>query len=173
MNGFWKEIQSKFYLFLPRTATVVSLCDQYIFLISPKYDDQVFIDSTKTFKFLNQCFARLRCWKSVSNHKTCLQLPTAVLLETLFQYRSHAKHWFKHFSTLGKQNCRFKSQAVHIRRIKQKSIRKLHLSYFFSPSQGLCPLWYNRFIVYETGCRGLKKTYSKKINRNYELLCFI
>jgi hypothetical protein len=56
--------------------------------------------TAKIFKFLNQCFARLRCLKSVSNHETYLQLPTAVLLETLFQYWSRAKHWFKLFSTL-------------------------------------------------------------------------
>ena len=56
--------------------------------------------TAKIFKFLTQCFAWLRCWKSVSNHETYLQLPTAVLLEILFQYRSRAKHWFKLFSTL-------------------------------------------------------------------------
>ena len=39
----------------------------------------------KMFKFLNQCFARLRFWKSVSNSQNLLDGATAVLLETLFQ----------------------------------------------------------------------------------------
>ena len=38
--------------------------------------------------------------KSVSNSQNLLAGSTAVLLETLFQDRSHAKHWFKHFNTL-------------------------------------------------------------------------
>ena len=44
------------------------------------------------FKFLNQCFARLRFWKSVSDSQNLLDGATAVLLETLFQNRSRAKH---------------------------------------------------------------------------------
>ena len=46
----------------------------------------------KMFKFLNQCFARLRFWKSVSDSRNLLDGATAVLLETLFQNRSRAKH---------------------------------------------------------------------------------
>ena len=38
--------------------------------------------------------------KSVSNSWNLLAGSTAVLLERLFQNRSCAKHWFKHFSTL-------------------------------------------------------------------------
>ena len=47
---------------------------------------------TKMFKFLNQCFARLRFWKSVSDSQNLLDGATAVLLETLFQNRGRAKH---------------------------------------------------------------------------------
>ena len=47
----------------------------------------------KIFKFLNQCFARLWCWKSVSNSRNPLDGSMAVLQETLFQDRSSAKHW--------------------------------------------------------------------------------
>ena len=46
------------------------------------------------FKFLNQCFAQLRFWKSVSDSRNLLAGATAVLLETLFQNRSCAKHWY-------------------------------------------------------------------------------
>ena len=46
----------------------------------------------KMFRFLNQCFARLRFWKSVSDSPNLLDGATAVLLETLFQNRSRAKH---------------------------------------------------------------------------------
>ena len=60
----------------------------------------VMSSTIKIFKFLNQCFTWLRCWKSVSNSQNLLDGSTAVLLETLFQDRSCAKHWFKHFSTL-------------------------------------------------------------------------
>ena len=52
------------------------------------------------FKFLNQCFARLRFWKSVSDSRNLLDGATAVLLETLFQNRSRAKHWFKNLNIL-------------------------------------------------------------------------
>ena len=47
---------------------------------------------TKMFKFLNQCFAQLRFWKSVSDSRNLLDGATAVLLETLVQNRSRAKH---------------------------------------------------------------------------------
>jgi hypothetical protein len=47
---------------------------------------------TKGFSFLNQCFAQLRFWKSVSDSQNLLAGATAVLLETLFQNRSCAKH---------------------------------------------------------------------------------
>ena len=46
----------------------------------------------KMFKFLNQCFAQLRFWKSVSDSRNLLDGATAVLLETLFQNQSRAKH---------------------------------------------------------------------------------
>ena len=52
------------------------------------------------FKFLNQCFARLRFWKSVSDSWNLLDGATAVLLETLFQNRSRAKHWFNNLNIL-------------------------------------------------------------------------
>ena len=39
----------------------------------------------KTFKFLNQCFARLQFWKSAADSRNLLDGATAVLLETLFQ----------------------------------------------------------------------------------------
>ena len=55
---------------------------------------------TKIFQSLNQCLAQLWCWKSVSNSQNLRDGSTAVLLETLFQDWSRAKHWFKHFSTL-------------------------------------------------------------------------
>ena len=51
-----------------------------------------FILFAKMFKFLNQCFAQLRFWKSVSDSRNLLDGATAVLLETLFQNRSRAKH---------------------------------------------------------------------------------
>ena len=44
---------------------------------------------TEIFKFLNQCFARLWCWKK------CLEFTEP----TCWINRSLAKHWFKHFST--------------------------------------------------------------------------
>ena len=52
------------------------------------------------FKFLNQCFARLRFWKSVSDSRNLLDGATAVWLETLFQNPSRAKHWFKNLNIL-------------------------------------------------------------------------
>ena len=48
--------------------------------------------NTKVFSFLNQCLAQLRFWKSVSDSQNLLAGATAVLLETLFQNRSCAKH---------------------------------------------------------------------------------
>ena len=47
---------------------------------------------SKGFSFLYQCFAQLRFWKSVSDSQNLLAGATAVLLETLFQNRSCAKH---------------------------------------------------------------------------------
>ena len=57
----------------------------------------VMSSTIKIFKFLNQCFTWLRCWwlrcwKSVSNSQNLLVGSSAVLLETLFQDRSCAKH---------------------------------------------------------------------------------
>ena len=46
----------------------------------------------KMFEFLNQCFARLQVWKSVSDSQNLLDGATAVMLETLFQNRSRTKH---------------------------------------------------------------------------------
>ena len=45
------------------------------------------------FKFLNQCFARLRFWKSVSDSRNLLDGATAVLLQTLFHNQSRAVHF--------------------------------------------------------------------------------
>ena len=55
---------------------------------------------SKMFKFLNQCFARLQFWKSVSDSQNLLAGATAVLLETLFQNWSCAKHWYKKLKPL-------------------------------------------------------------------------
>jgi len=52
------------------------------------------------FKFLNQCFAQLRFWKSVSDSQNLLNGATAILLETLFQNQSRAKHRFKNLNIL-------------------------------------------------------------------------
>ena len=54
----------------------------------------IFVLSTycKMFRFLNQCFARLWFRKSVSDSRNLLDGATAVLLETLFQNQSRAKH---------------------------------------------------------------------------------
>ena len=54
----------------------------------------------KGFSFLNQCFAQLRFWKSVSDSRNLLAGATAVLLETLFQNRSCAKHCYKKLKPL-------------------------------------------------------------------------
>ena len=59
-----------------------------------------FSSVAKMFKFLNQCFALLRFWKSVSDSRNLLDGATAVLLETLFQNWSRAKHWFKNSNIL-------------------------------------------------------------------------
>ena len=56
------------------------------------YEVYVRNDHSKGFSFLNQCFAQLRFWKSVSDSQNLLAGATAVLLETLFQNRSCAKH---------------------------------------------------------------------------------
>ena len=55
---------------------------------------------SKGFSFLNQCFAQLRFWKSVSDSQNLLAGATAVLLETLFQNRNCAKHWYKKLKPL-------------------------------------------------------------------------
>ena len=55
------------------------------------------------FRFLNQCFARLRFWKSVSDSQNLLAGATAVLLETLFQNRSCAKHRYKKLKPLERE----------------------------------------------------------------------
>ena len=52
------------------------------------------------FKFLNQCFARLRFWKSVSSKSAVAPSSRFRESETLFQDRSRAKHWFKNLNIL-------------------------------------------------------------------------
>ena len=54
----------------------------------------------KMFKFLNQCFARLRFWKSVSSKTAVAPSRRFRESETLFQNQSHAKHWFKNLNIL-------------------------------------------------------------------------
>ena len=71
-----------------RTPWLIPICS--------KKEDKI----SKMFKFPNQCFARLRFWKSVSDSQNLLDGATAVLLETLFQNRSRAKHWFKNLNIL-------------------------------------------------------------------------
>ena len=44
------------------------------------------------FKFWNECFAQLWCWKKCLK-QNLLAGSTAVLLETLFKNRSRAEHW--------------------------------------------------------------------------------
>ena len=56
--------------------------------------------STKMFKFLNQCFAWLRFWKSVSSKTAVAPSSRFRESETLFQNRSCAKHWFKNLNIL-------------------------------------------------------------------------
>ena len=55
---------------------------------------------TKMFRFLNQCFARLRFWKSVSSKTAVAPSSRFCEFETLFQNRSCAKHWFKKLKPL-------------------------------------------------------------------------
>ena len=52
------------------------------------------------FKFLNQCFARLRFWKSVSSKTAVAPSNRFCESETLFQNRRRAKHWFKNLNIL-------------------------------------------------------------------------
>ena len=56
--------------------------------------------STKVLKCLNQCFAWLRSWKSVSSKTAIDQSSRFCEFETLFQHRSRAKHWFKNLKIL-------------------------------------------------------------------------
>jgi len=55
---------------------------------------------SKMFKFLNQCFARLRFWKSVSSKTAVAPSSRFCEIKTLFQNRSCAKHWFKNLNIL-------------------------------------------------------------------------
>ena len=57
--------------------------------------------SAKMFKFLNQCFARLPFWKSVSSKTAVAPSSRFRESETLFQNRSRAKHWLKNLNILG------------------------------------------------------------------------
>ena len=52
------------------------------------------------FKFLNQCFARLRFWESVSSKTAVAPSSRFCESETLFQNRCRAKHWFKNLNIL-------------------------------------------------------------------------
>ena len=52
---------------------------------------QLLLD-TKMFRFLNQCFARLQFWKSVSSKTAVAPSSRFRESETLFQNRSRAKH---------------------------------------------------------------------------------
>ena len=62
---------------------------------------EIFIWShIKIFKFLNQCFAQLRCWKKCLEFTKLTCWINSCFLKTLFLDRSRAKHWSKHFSTL-------------------------------------------------------------------------
>jgi hypothetical protein len=54
----------------------------------------------KVLKCLNQCFARLRSWKSVSSKTAVDPSSRFCEFETLFQHRSCAKHWFKNSKIL-------------------------------------------------------------------------
>ena len=56
----------------------------------------------KMLKFLNQCFARLGFWKSVSSKTAVAPSSRFRESETLFQNRSCAKHWFKNLNILEK-----------------------------------------------------------------------
>ena len=49
-------------------------------------------NTTKMFKFLNQCYARLRFWKSVSSKTAVAPLSRFCESETLFQNPSEVKH---------------------------------------------------------------------------------
>ena len=51
-------------------------------------------------KCLNQCFARLQSWKSVSSKTAVDPSSRFCESETLFQNRSCAKHWFKNLKIL-------------------------------------------------------------------------
>ena len=65
---------------------------------------------TKGFSFLNQCFL---FWKSVSDSPNLLAGATAVLLETLFQNRNCAKHWYKKLKPLGDAGF-FRLQGINV-----------------------------------------------------------
>ena len=68
----------------------------------------------KMFKFLYQCFERLRFLKSVSDSQNLFDGARAVLLETLYQNRSRAKHWFKNLNILGTALFRLESLVTKI-----------------------------------------------------------
>ena len=57
------------------------------------------------FKFLNQCLARFRFWKSVSSKTAVAPSSRFRESETLFQNRSCAKHWFKNLNILATVFC--------------------------------------------------------------------
>ena len=60
----------------------------------------IFGTSTKVQKCLNQCFAQLRSWKSVSSKTAVDPSSRFCEFETLFQHWRCAKHWFKNLKIL-------------------------------------------------------------------------
>ena len=114
---------------------------------------------TKMFKFLNQCFAQLWFWKSVSDSRNLLDGATAVLLETLFQNWSRAKHWFKNLNILDKLliwlSLTFKQnfQKELISDLMSKIIR-IFLIYFssnnFSFNEFLSKIYSQMTLVFKT-----------------------
>ena len=79
-------------MFLPSELDLNYSNDTASQMLRLLWERKVNLDYVKMFKFLNQCFARLQFWKSVSDSRNLLDGATAVLLETLVQNRSRAKH---------------------------------------------------------------------------------
>ena len=108
--------------------------------------------STKGFSFLNQCFAQLRFWKSVSDSRNLLAGATAVLLETLFQNRSCAKHrykklkplecWFENKSIIGINNCNLISYC----NLEQLSVQYPYCVHSSTPHSGYVSLFHHPIL---------------------------
>ena len=88
------------YIYWKREKEFKLLYNEVNFFEVTFYSEFLFSKGFKMFKLLNQCFARLQIWKSVSDSRNLFDGATAVLLETLFQNRSRAKHWFKNSNIL-------------------------------------------------------------------------